>query len=115
MNVSPDEVSNGGGSAARRIGCVATLDETSDVAAGGKKAALAWENAMAVSFTTCPYEVTAGKGGGIVIEDRKTGQSWRLTNRESREFVRLIGRQRRTAEHLAENAFGQTARIQLQR
>ena len=59
---------------------------------------------MAVSFTTCPYEVTAGKGGGIVIEDRKTGQSWRLTNRESREFVRLIGRQRRTAEHLAENA-----------
>ena len=58
--------------------------------------------AMVVSFTTCPFEVTAGNGGGIVIEDRKTGRSWRLTNWQTREFVRLIGRQRRTAEHLAE-------------
>jgi len=58
---------------------------------------------MAVSFTTCPFEVTAGKGGGIVIEDRASGQFWRLTNRETRQFVRLIGRQRRLAEHLAEH------------
>ena len=59
---------------------------------------------MAITFTTLPFEVTAEKSGGIVIEERKTGQSWRLSNRESREFVRLIGRQRRTAEHFAENA-----------
>jgi hypothetical protein len=61
---------------------------------------------MAISFTTCPFKVTAGNGGGIVIEDRKTGQSWRLTNRQSREFVRMIGRGRRTAEHFAEDAGG---------
>jgi hypothetical protein len=32
----------------------------------------------------------AGKLGGIVIEDAKTHQSWRLTNRETRQFVRLM-------------------------
>ena len=60
---------------------------------------------MTLSFATCPFEVTAGKGGGIVIEDRTTGQSWQLTNDQSREFVRLIGRQRKTAEHHAEHAW----------
>jgi len=58
---------------------------------------------MAITFTTLPFAVTAGKLGGIVIEDAKTRQSWRLTNRETRQFVRLIGRQRRLAEHLAEH------------
>jgi hypothetical protein len=61
---------------------------------------------MPVSFTTCPFEVIAGNNGGIVIEDRTTGQSWRLTNQASREFVRLIGRRRRLAEHLEEKASG---------
>ena len=58
---------------------------------------------MPVTFTTCPFEVIAGNNAGIVIEDRKTGQSWRLSNRQAREFVRLIGRRRRLAEHLAAN------------
>jgi hypothetical protein len=57
---------------------------------------------MVVTFTTLPFEVDAGNGGGIVIEDRKTRQSWRLSNDQTREFVRLIGRRRRLAEHLAE-------------
>jgi hypothetical protein len=57
---------------------------------------------MTVTFTTCPFEVIAGKNAGIVIEDRKTGHSWRLTNRQTREFMRLIGRQGRLAEHLEE-------------
>jgi hypothetical protein len=58
---------------------------------------------MAVTFTTCPFEVIAGDNAGIVIEDRKSGQSWRLSNQQTREFVRLIGRRRRLAEHLAAN------------
>jgi len=58
---------------------------------------------MPVLFTTCPFEVTAGSNGGVVIEDFKTRQSWRLSNRQTREFVRLIGRQRRRAEHFAEH------------
>ena len=58
---------------------------------------------MTVTFTTCPFEVIAGNDAGIVIEDRKTGQSWRLSNQQAREFVRLIGRRRRLAEHLAAN------------
>jgi hypothetical protein len=56
---------------------------------------------MAVTFTTLPFEVVAGKGGSIVIEDRKTRQTWRLSNRETHEFVRLVGRRRRLAEQLA--------------
>lgn len=59
---------------------------------------------MTVTFTTSPFEVIAGNDAGIVIEDRKTGQSWRLSNQQTREFVRLIGRRRRLAEHLAANA-----------
>jgi hypothetical protein len=58
---------------------------------------------MAVTFTTSPFEVIAGNDAGIVIEDRKTGQSWRLSNQQAREFGRLIGRRRRLAEHLAAN------------
>jgi len=58
---------------------------------------------MPIYFTTCPFEVIAGDTAGIVIEDRKTGQSWRLSNQQAREFGRLIGRQRRLAER-AENA-----------
>jgi hypothetical protein len=58
---------------------------------------------MPVSFTTCPFEVIADDNAGIVIEDRKTGQSWRLWNQQAREFGRLIGRHRRLAE-LAEYA-----------
>jgi len=57
---------------------------------------------MAIRFTTLPFDVAAGKQGGIVVEDFKTRQSWRLTNQQTREFVRLIGRQRRLAEHFAE-------------
>ena len=53
---------------------------------------------MPVSFTTCPFEVIAGDKAGIVIEDRKTGQSWRLSNQQAREFGHLIGRHRRLAE-----------------
>jgi hypothetical protein len=53
---------------------------------------------MPVSFTTCPFEVIAGDKAGIVIEDRKTGQSWQLSNQQAREFGRLIGRHRRLAE-----------------
>jgi hypothetical protein len=68
----------------------------------GRAASQTLGNAMAVRFTTLPFDVAAGKHGGIVIEDFKTHQSWRLTNRETREFVRLIGRQRRLAEHFAE-------------
>jgi hypothetical protein len=52
---------------------------------------------MTVTFTTCPFEVIAGDKAGIVIEDRKTGQSWRLSNQQAREFGRLIGRHRRLA------------------
>jgi hypothetical protein len=55
---------------------------------------------MPVSFTTCPFEVTAGRNGSIMIEDRKTGQSWHLSNRQTRQFVRLIGDRRRFAEQL---------------
>jgi hypothetical protein len=58
---------------------------------------------MTITFTTCPFEVIAGDYAGIVIEDRKTRQSWRLSNQQAREFVRLIGRRRRLAEHLAAN------------
>jgi hypothetical protein len=58
---------------------------------------------MAVTFTTSSFEVIAGNDAGIVIEDRKTGQSWRLSNQQAREFGRLIGRRRRLAEHLAAN------------
>ena len=58
---------------------------------------------MAVRFTTCPFEVIAGDQAGIVIEDRKTGQFWRLSNDQAREFGRLLGRQRRLAER-RENA-----------
>ena len=58
---------------------------------------------MTVTFTTCPFEVTAGDTAGVVIEDRKTGQSWRLSNQQAREFGRLIHRHRRLAE-LAEYA-----------
>jgi hypothetical protein len=58
---------------------------------------------MTITFTTCPFEVIAGDNAGIVIEDRKSRQSWRLSNQQAREFVRLIGRRRRLAEHLAAN------------
>lgn len=58
---------------------------------------------MIITFTTCPFEVIAGDNAGIVIEDRKSGQSWRLSNQQAREFVRLIGRRRRLAEHLEAN------------
>jgi hypothetical protein len=61
-------------------------------------------SAMPVTFTTCPFEVIAGNDAGIVIEDRKTGQSWRLSNQQAREFGRLIVRRRRLAEHLEVNA-----------
>jgi hypothetical protein len=47
---------------------------------------------MAVTFTTSPFEVIAGNDAGIVIEDRKTGQSWQLSNQQAREFGQLIGR-----------------------
>jgi hypothetical protein len=58
---------------------------------------------MAISFATCPFGVFAGDEGGILIEDRKSGQSWVLTNQQSRVFGRLIMRQRKVAEkHLAE-------------
>jgi len=59
---------------------------------------------MTVTFTTCPFEVIVGDNAGIVIEDRKTGQSWRLSNQQTRGFVRLIGRRRGLAEHLEVNA-----------
>ena len=59
---------------------------------------------MTVTFTTCPFEVIVGDNAGIVIEDRKTGQSWRLSNQQTRGFVRLIGRRRRLAEHLEVSA-----------
>jgi hypothetical protein len=58
---------------------------------------------MVIRFTTLPFDVTAGKCGGIVVEDFKTRQSWRLSSQQTREFVRLIGRQRRLAEHFAEH------------
>ena len=54
---------------------------------------------MPVYFTTCPFEVIASDKAGIMIEDRKTGQSWQLSNQQAREF----GRQRRLAER-RENA-----------
>ena len=38
---------------------------------------------MPVSFTTCPFEVTAGRNDSMMIEDRKSGQSWRLSIRPS--------------------------------
>ena len=59
---------------------------------------------MTIKFTTCPFDVIAGNNAGIVIEDRKTGQSWQLSNDQAREFGRLIGRRRRVAEHLETNA-----------
>ena len=58
---------------------------------------------MAIRFTALPIDVTAGKRDGIVVEDLATRQSWRLTNRQTREFVRLIGRERRLAEYFAEH------------
>ena len=58
---------------------------------------------MTIKFTTCPFEVIAGDKAGIVIEDRKTGQSWRLSNDQARELGRLICRRRRLAEHLEAN------------
>lgn len=45
---------------------------------------------MAVTFTICLFEVIAGDKAGIVIEDRKTGQFWRLSNDQARELGRLI-------------------------
>ena len=60
---------------------------------------------MPIYFTTCPFEVIAGDKAGIMIEDRKTGQSWQLSNQQAREFGRLIGRHRRLAG-LAEYAPG---------
>jgi hypothetical protein len=59
---------------------------------------------MTITFTTLPFEVLAGKRGGIVIQEYKTGQSWSLSNRDTRQFVRLIGRRRRLAECLADHA-----------
>lgn len=59
---------------------------------------------MTIRFITCPFEVIAGTNAGIVIEDRETGQSWRLSNDQAREFGRLIVRRRRLAEHLDANA-----------
>jgi hypothetical protein len=53
---------------------------------------------MPVTFTTCPFEVIAGSNAGIVIEDRDTGQSWRLSNQQAREFGRLLRRHRKLAE-----------------
>jgi hypothetical protein len=67
---------------------------------------------MAVTFTICPFEVIAGDKAGIVIEDRKTGQFWRLSNDQARELGRLIRRHRRLAE-LAENAPRSFAKPQL--
>jgi len=59
---------------------------------------------MTVRFITCPFEVIAGDNAGIVLEDRETGQSWRLSNDQAREFGRLIGRRRRLAEQLEVDA-----------
>ena len=63
---------------------------------------------MTVTFTNCPFQVIAGDKAGIVIEDRKTGQSWRLSNDQAREFGRLIRRHRRLAElsEYAPSSFG---------
>ena len=59
---------------------------------------------MAKSFEICPFGVFARDDGGIVIEDQKSGQSWVLTNQQTRVFGRLIIRHRRLAEkHLVEN------------
>ena len=58
---------------------------------------------MTLTFTTCPFKVVAGDTASIVIEDRKTGQSWRLSNDQAREFGRLLRRHRKLAE-LAEYA-----------
>jgi hypothetical protein len=67
---------------------------------------------MTITFTTCPFEVIAGDYAGIVIEDRKTRQSWRLSNQQAREFVRLIGRHRRLAEHIAANVYRKVPRAE---
>jgi hypothetical protein len=69
---------------------------------------------MTITFTTCPFGVIAGNDAGIVIEDRKTGQSWRLSNQQAREFVRLIGRRRRLAEHLAANVSRKVPRAEVE-
>ena len=53
---------------------------------------------MPAFSTTCPFEVIADDKAGIVIEDRNSGQSWRLSNQQAREFGRLIVRHRRLAE-----------------
>ena len=76
--------------------------------AGRKAFANIEGSTMTVTFTTCPFEVIAGDKAGIVIEDRKTGQSWRLSNDQAREFGRLIGRHRRLAElrEYAPSSFG---------
>ena len=58
--------------------------------------------AIRCRLTTLPFDVTAGKGGGVV--DAKTRPILAATNRETGQFVRLIGRQRRIAEQLAELA-----------
>ena len=60
---------------------------------------------MTVKFITCPFEVIAGNNAGIVLEDRETGQSWRLSNDQAREFGRLLLRRRRLAEQLDAEAF----------
>jgi hypothetical protein len=67
---------------------------------------------MAATFTTCPFEVIAGDKAGIVIEDRKTGQFWRLSNDQARELGRLIRRRRRQAElaEYAPSGFGSRSR-----
>ena len=60
---------------------------------------------MAVTFTTCPFKVIVGDMASIVVEDRKTGQTWRLSNDQAREFGRLLRRHRKLAE-IAEYAPG---------
>ena len=72
----------------------------------GRKPAFA--NIEGSTMTACPFEVIAGDKAGIVIEDRKTAQSWRLSNDQAREFGRLIGRHRRLAElrEYAPSSFG---------
>ena len=81
---------------------MAALDEMSVTPGRESETALQTSgDVMAITFTTLPFEVVAGTGGGIVIEDRKTRHSWWLSNSQTLEFVRLIGRRRRLAEHLA--------------
>jgi hypothetical protein len=50
-------------------------------------------------LTTCPFHVTAADEGGIRIEDAKTGQSWLLTNQQTRDFARIVTGRRKIAEN----------------